>query len=404
MSPLQDPRFSLRTVLMGDTRLNLSEKGTALFRAPEQGWLTGQVWAKTAHDSKQPTSSDEDVLPMGAGAIVNNINSYDLLFVYTNAPCLAVSNNGRHGRVGTRAAFASFNGMDVNRPCSFIGCATTGYIANSGVDAIVSITMSGVVTVDCTSYKAFQDGDLVAWQVPGYDTSKERNIMYPYNPKDDDIGRLRCVLFPVRNANPGAANRVAIGGIRRAMGAIKTYIARAAGAVSVHEAAIAKLKHFDRKSSVATHLEQVLEGSGAEGFLQPTLTNKTLASDLWASLEFLWRQGMPVPGKRGHLSKDTAFTMAALAYLAITSTVRKAMESTSKIIIHNEQGHPVTDAHERALIGTELDSNLLFSLIRFSGFMDNYYNHFRKHHIIGMCINPCPAGAVVKLDIWLGRT
>jgi hypothetical protein len=340
---------------------------------------------------------------MGSNASVFNINAYDLVFVYADKQAMSMSRAGHGSASGPRAAFAAFNGLDPSQRCTFLGCATTQYIATMGTDAIFSMTTSGIVTVDCTSYQAFKDGDLVAWKVPSaLPGGSAGDIGYPYHPKDAQIGRLRCVLYPVRMRSPGQGHSIANKALLMAMHSIKASVR--AGGGSVANAAIKRLQQSDKGSQICKHLDAVLQKGEP---LDTQMTQNLLGQDMWAFLSHLARQDTPPQGRSGSMDKSTAWFMAALGYLATSAVIRQAVHPRV-----NNEPHKISLRHENVLIEdqadrelyvAQMDADLLFTMVRFAGFIAEYDRQFEKHQIVGLCMRSCAAGAVVNLDIWLGR-
>jgi hypothetical protein len=388
---------------MADNSLNLSAKGTALFRAAEQGWLTGQAWAMTHHETTNSPLEKDDVLPMGNSQRAYDINPYDLLFVYTDCQAISVSRDGKRDGVGAKPAFSFFNGMNINRPCSFLGCATTGYISGTGVNAVVSITMSGVVTTDCTSYHAFKDGDLVAWRVPGKNTY-DNTISYPFHAKDNESGKLRCVLEPVRNTNKGDTMRIVHYAHRIALNKV-TACFNKGDKKDWFGSIITTLRGYDSQSETAQHLTGVVhkEPKNRSGQLHPHRTKDVLARDLWSSLSMLQKKGTPGPGQKGHLSTETALVIAVLSHMATMAACFMAINDDTIHILNADGTSTGKDLQARSQALGELNVNLLFVYTKYVGYIDEHKDLFKKNHIVGLCLKSCPAGAIVNLDIWLGR-
>jgi hypothetical protein len=313
---------------------------------------------------------------------------------------LSVSRDGKRDGVGAKAAFSFFNGMNIDRPCSFLGCATTGYISGSGVNAVVSITMSGIVTTDCTSYHAFKDGDLVSWKVPGKNSS-DKSISYPFHAKDNESGKLRCVLEPVRNTNKGDTMRIVHYAHRIALNKVTSMFSKSGG-MSWFNAILVVLRTYDAQSDTATHLENVVNKTGNDA-LHPRLTKDALARDLWSSLSMLQKKGTPGPGQQGHLSTETALVIAVLTHMAALAACFMAFTDPLIKVVHEDGSLATANNNTRAQALGELNVNLLFVYAKYVGYIDEHKALFKKNHIVGLCLKSCPAGAIVNLDIWLGR-
>jgi hypothetical protein len=331
-----------------------------------------------AHAGKHEGSSTNDVLPVGTGPL--RINSYDLLFAYTDPPT----------RGGYREVFASLNGMDINETCTFVGCATSDYKYNTNPERqLVSMTMSGTVTIKCTSFLPFSAGDLVAWKIPRYnDNGDDRRVLAPDSALSASTGRLLPVLYPIRPQNPGSAVRI----LQREMKGISTMLRRAVqesgGTILIHTLLITQLRSQDTRSSIVDHLDRVLRREAA---LHVDGTFRVFERDMMPLLNELWTSGF---------NPDTAYRMVALIYMTTTAVVKLSLTADGKDIrIVDHTGEPAPDQMEAAVF---LEANLLSSLITTIQNIMNFDDNRQQHHIIGKCMRPCAAG-MDDLDVWLGR-
>jgi hypothetical protein len=381
---------------MTDVNLNMSYKTLGLTRAAEQGWLTGEAWAMLNHEPKISGSTAKDVLPAGRDSSVYNIRQYECMFTYATMPRFTVIRTGRNGDSST-VGFTVFNGMDVNRKCCFLGVTTTEYIQGTGVNAKVSITMSGVVTIDCTSYESFKVGDFVGWKTPSMN-SEGSQVFYPFNRHDSPVHRYRCVLYPIRGTGSNFTRRMIMAAIRESTDNIANLVATSS--MRPIDAALHRMKQVDKKSVTYTHLIDVLDPKQPLCMLDTKMTAEAMGLDMWAIIEHVQNQHSPVPrsGLPGHVNVQTALSMVVVSYLAVTATIREIYKHN--LPVRCARGEVKGDDAAFALMDFEADC---LSRILSFGATAHEIIVDQKRQVIGMCLRSCAAGAVSGLDVWLGR-
>jgi hypothetical protein len=382
---------------MTDVNLNMSHETLGLTRAAEQGWLTGEAWAMLNHEPKLSGSTANHVLPSGRDTSVNNIRQYECMFTYATMPQFTVSRTGRSGDSST-VGFTVFNGMDTNRKCAFLGVTTTEYIQGTGVNAKVGVTMSGVVTTDCTSYESFKVGDFVGWKVPSMNKDATQ-VFYPFNRHDSPINRYRCVLYPIRGTGSNHTRRVIMAAIREATNSI-TALMTTDSSMRAVDAALHRLQQVDKSSITVTHLRNVLDTDKENWILDSEHTASCLGQDMWAILEHVQRQDSAVPrsGRGGHVNVQTALSMVVVAYLAVTAVIREVYKNNGKV----RSSKQTVKGDQASLVLMNLEADCLSRVLAFGASAHEILVD-QKRQVIGMCQRSCSAGAVSGLDIWLGR-
>lgn len=375
---------------MADTDLNLYSTYNDRPRVAEHGWITGDAYAMVGHAK----STDANLYENATTEMTMTIDRYDLLFMYAEIGdrFILASNTGTTQH---ESVFAAFNGMKIMKPATFVGVATTAFIPHVDrgcKNQLVSFTMAGTVTVDCTSQVDFHAFDIVGWCHPVPSASSSASNIA----RDRERRSLRATLYPIKFDMDESCRATILTLLRSQVECVNTRLKEASRSnpiLDILGLIMNEIDEFDDKCLVRGVYDKWTRGKNIDS----TSMIQSLNLDLWGILEEMWATG-PNPHKDEYGVNDRiAVDVMIMMYLACT----KMISDTS-----HDAGYSVDDVKsnlDKDIACMMLHANILHVVMRFFHLLNVSRYEKQVRNVVGICLNEAKAGEASGLDILLKK-